>query len=81
VTSRSVRSLQFVLLGVALVVGISLIAYPWWRVGRHLHGGIDLEPAAHEYAATDPVACVAGSRPVPAGLRDRRRRRTASATW
>src|SRR5205814_422576 len=56
-----------VILAAALVIGFGLIALPWLRVGRHLHSGVDLEPARHEYAPDEPVACAAGSRTGGAG--------------
>jgi len=65
--SRRVRVLQLAVLASALVVGVVLILLPWWRVGRHLHGGIDVEPAPHAYATDEPTACAAGSHPGPAG--------------
>ena len=62
-TPRRVRALQIGISALALTIGIGALVLPWWWVGRHLHGGIDLEPAVHAYAASEPEACAEGSRP------------------
>ena len=66
-TPCRVRALQIGISALAVAIGIGILVLPWWWVGRHLHGGIDLEPAAHVYSAEEATACAAGSRPGGAG--------------
>ena len=55
-------SIAVAVVALAIVsIAVALVAF-LVRERPTLHGGEDLEPAVHAYAADDPVACPAGSR-------------------